>query len=359
MDKRAQAALDVVRTVDDQLIAQYALTGVGIGLRVVNGMVTDEPCIKLFVPVKVSKDVLPKHAVIPRRLSIGPETLVGLRRLDEGGPQDVVTDVEEMPPVLSPPWRDPVTEETQHLMLADKRRLRPVASGQSISHALGTLGTVTAVVTDLYDGNRPAILSCNHVLGQLNYARWGDAVVQPAANDGGTIARDLCATLTRYVPIKFTGAPNYVDAAIARVWLPPAKLRALVPWMGSIAGIRAGNTLRPGESVYKVGRTTGVTTGKVLATNVSVWVDYPPILNGKPGAYALFKDQIVTTGIAGFGDSGSLVLDGKKQAVGMLFGGTKERTLVNDIEHVQKQIGIRLRLARGLDEVEDEEDGND
>jgi hypothetical protein len=347
MDKREQVALDVINAVDDQLIAQYGLTGVGVGLKVVDGKLTDEPCVKLFVPAKLPKDALPEYAQIPRRLSVGAELRTGLRMLGEGGPQDAATDVEVMPPVSAPPWRDLETEDFQYrLTLADTRRYRPVAPGQSVSHVAGTLGTVTAIVTDLYDENRLAILSCNHVLGQLNYGRTGDPIVQPAKNDGGSIARDVCAHLNRYVPIRFSQyTPNYCDAAIARVWLPPDKLLAMVPWIGSVKSTRSGNSLRPGESVYKVGRTTGMTTGKVLATNVSVWVDYPPVLNGVPGAYALFKNQIITTGIAGFGDSGSLVVDEQKRAIGMLFGGTKERTLINDIEIVQKQIGIKLFLG--------------
>lgn len=348
MDKREQIALDVVKSVDDQLIQQYGLTGVGVGLRVVNGEITDEPCVKLFVPTKLPKEALPVHARIPRRLSVGGAIGGGYRLLSEGGPQDAATDVEEMPPMSSPPWRNPDTEYLQHLMLADKQRHRPVASGQSVSHALGTLGTVTAIVTDLYDDNRHAILSCNHVLGQLNHGRTGDAVVQPARMDGGSIAQDLCATLTRYVPIRFSQTvPNYCDAAIARVWLPPEKLLSLVPWVGAVKGTRAGNSVRPGEKVYKVGRTSGMTMGTVLATHASVWVDYPPILNGVTGLYALFKDQVITTGLAGFGDSGSLVVDEQKQAIGMLFGGTQTRTLVNDIEIVQKQIGIKLFISNG------------
>lgn len=354
-DKRAQLARDVVDTVDDQLMFQYGLTGIGVGLRVVDGKLTDEPCVKFFVPMKIPKAELPAHARIPRRLKVGPQTLPGFRQLSEGDEESAVTDVEEMLPIPCPPWRDPETERLQSFMLADRSRQRPVSAGNSVSHALGTLGTIAGIVTDLYDGNRPAILSCNHVLGQLNYARWGDAIVQPAKNDGGTIAQDLCATLTRYVPIRFSQTvPNYVDAAIARLWIPPGKLRGLAPWIGALSGIRSGNAARLGEEVYKIGRTTGITKGTILATNVSVWVDYPAILNGTPGAYALFKNQIVTTGLAGFGDSGSLVMDAQKRALGMLFGGTKERTLVNDIELVQKQIGIRLQVRQGLEDPKQE-----
>lgn len=343
MDKRAKIALDVIESVDEHLIQRYGLTGVGLGLKTVNGEVTDEPCVKLFVATKVPKAQLPERAQIPKRLSARPKFRAGLLDLEEGGPEDAVTDVEEMPPQISPPYRDPDTEKLQHLMLADKKRYRPVSAGHSVSHALGTLGTVTAIVSDRYDDDRHAILSCNHVLGQLNYGRTGDPIVQPARNDGGSVAYDLCAHLNRYVPIRFSQTvPNYVDAAIARVWMPPSKLKALVPWIGTIKGVRAGNSLRPGETVYKVGRTSGMTKGTVLATHASVWVDYPPVLNGVTGVYALFKEQIITTGIAGFGDSGSLVFDEQKRAIGMLFGGTSTRTLVNDITIVEKQIGIKL-----------------
>src|ERR1041384_4798619 len=138
MDKREQIALDVINAVDDQLIAQYGLTGVGVGLKVVNGEVTDEPCVKLFVPAKLPKAALPQYARIPRRLKIGGEFRAGLRLLDEGGPEDATTDVEVMPPMSAPPWRAAETEDFQNrLMMAEPRRFRPVASGHSVSHAGG------------------------------------------------------------------------------------------------------------------------------------------------------------------------------------------------------------------------------
>jgi hypothetical protein len=84
----------------------------------------------------------------------------------------------------------------------------------------------------------------------------------------------------------------------------------------------------------------------VLATQVSLWINYPAILGGADVGYALFSDQIVTTAMAGFGDSGSLVLDAARRAVGMLFGGTATRTLINDIVRVQQHLGVELRQER-------------
>lgn len=324
--RRLEQAKEVLHTVKYPLLTHYGLQGVGVGLRTVNGEVTDEPVIKTFVSKKLAPDQVPAGLKIPRRIA------------DSG----VDTDVEEIGVITSPPFRTPEVEHLEaRLLKADSKRKRPVTAGSSVSHALGSLGTVTAIVSDNLAPSTRAVLSCNHVLAQLNRGLYGDAVVQPAAGDGGAIPLDVCAALTRYIPIRFgsTLTPNFVDAAIAH--LPPQVELGAV----NIAGVSAGSAVQPGEAIYKIGRTTGLSRGTVVATHVSLWINYPPILGGATLGYALFEDQIMTTSIAGFGDSGSLVLDAQKRAIGMLFGGSATRTLVNDISHVQKALGVRLLIS--------------
>jgi hypothetical protein len=138
-----------------------------------------------------------------------------------------------------------------------------------------------------------------------------------------------------------SSTPNLVDAAIARI--DPLYASSWVEWIGPPAGVRPGGSLRPGETVIKVGRTTGLTSGTVVAVNVSTWIPYPPWFGQVVPAF--FREQIVTTAMAGFGDSGSLLLDAKDNAIGHLFAGSSTHTFFNDIAHVCDALAIRI-LAR-------------
>ncbi len=320
-DERIAAAHAVLRTVHRDLLDRHALTGVGVGLKVTRGVVTGEPCIKAFVPRKLPPERLSPGIAVPQSI---PGTKIG-------------TDVEEMAMPTVPPWRS-YGEGWQSYYLGNPWRHRPILGGDSVSHRFGTLGTVAGLVADSGGGGR-ALLSCNHVLAGLNRGVPGDLVVQPAVGDGGRVPLDICGVLARFVPVRFDSIyANRVDAAIADVADDVAV--AAVDWVGIPAGVRAGGTLALGEEVFKVGRTTGLTRGVVVALHVSGWLSYPPILGGS--GVALFEEQIVTTGMAGFGDSGSLVMDGAHRAVGLLFGGSATHTLINDIAEVQQQLDVRL-----------------
>ena len=99
-------------------------------------------------------------------------------------------------------------------------RVRPVRPGYSVGHPKVTAGTIGAGCYDLRPlPGKPTkyyILSNNHVLANSNNASLGDPIYQPGTFDGGGPA-DAIGRLARYMPIKFDGSCNYVDAAIAEV----------------------------------------------------------------------------------------------------------------------------------------------
>jgi hypothetical protein len=91
-----------------------------------------------------------------------------------------------------------------------------------------------------------------------------------------------------------------------------------------------------GAMVQKTGRTTNYTTGVVRAVNATVNVNYGG------GRVARFVRQILTGGMSAPGDSGSLLLDMERRAVGLLFAGSSTVTVFNDIRYVQHLLGIRV-----------------
>jgi hypothetical protein len=175
------------------------------------------------------------------------------------------------------------------------------------------------------------MLSNNHVLANSNNARAGDPILQPGPADGGTYPRDMVARLYRFVPIRFDGSCNYVDAAIAVGEFHD--LDREVYWIGYVKGVA---TVGVNTIVQKTGRTTSYTTGRVTAINATVNVNYG---GGRVGRMCR---QIVTTNMSAGGDSGSLLCDMNENAVGLLFAGSSSVTIHNDIRYVQALLGIRV-----------------
>ncbi|TYP46577.1 hypothetical protein LZ11_02512, partial [Thermosediminibacter litoriperuensis] len=101
--------------------------------------------------------------------------------------------------------------------------------------------------------------------------------------------------------------------------------------LGEIRGIAEP---RIGMTLVKSGRTSGVSKSEIKALNVRIRV-----MMGA-GEEATFYDQILTGPMAQPGDSGSLVLNEKMEAVGLLFAGSDLATLINPISTVLKLLKV-------------------
>jgi hypothetical protein len=221
-----------------------------------------------------------------------------------------------------------------------RQRIRPAMGGFSVGHPKITAGTIATCVYDLepFPGipRKYYILSNNHVLANSNNARIGDPILQPGPYDGGTLPSDIIARLSRFVPIRFktpTSAPiNYVDAAIAEGKFH--NLNREIYWIGYVKQVKSNPKV--GDLVEKTGRTTNFSTGRIIALNATVDVNYGG------GRVARFAKQIITSRMSAGGDSGSLVCDIKEGAVGLLFAGSSRVTIVNSILYVQSLLRIRL-----------------
>ncbi len=232
-----------------------------------------------------------------------------------------------------------------------QQRLRPLQIGQSVGHHRITAGTLGAFVRAAGQPQAPLMmLSNNHVLANENRARRGDAIVQPGPLDDGTRPADTVAQLERFVRLKRQG--NLVDAAVATLAEGmEARLRALRGLGGSLRGVATPELLDEGLAVMKVGRTTGATRGRVTAFELDDVVVAFTIGN------IAFDDQIEIEGAgdAGFsdgGDSGSLIVDAQRRAVGLLFAGSdvggrngRGLTYANPVGAVLSALKVELALA--------------
>jgi hypothetical protein len=306
----------------DKILEKDNVVGVAVSHKIKKEQDTGDPCLTVFVEQKLDPALLGSNQAVPK--SIGKYK----------------TDVIETGPIFTEPHQaeDLAIDEDSDFdadIQTLKRRIRPVEGGYSVGHYRITAGTMATAVCDTrpYPGipRRYYLLSNNHVLANSNNARIGDPILQPGPYDGGTYPRDLIARLYRFVPIRFDGKCNYVDAAVAVGEFHD--LDREVYWIGYVKGVA---TVGVNTIVQKTGRTTNYTTGKVTAINATVNVNYGG------GRVARMCRQIVTTNMSAGGDSGSLLCDTNENAVGLLFAGSSSVTIHNDIRYVQALLGIRV-----------------
>jgi hypothetical protein len=235
----------------------------------------------------------------------------------------------------------------------------PIRLGCSISPAtVEYAGTLGCFCRDNQSG-RTAILSNNHVLADVNRVPVGTPIKQPGARDGGQSGPDNIAELARFVPIQFGGLPNLVDAAIALI-TDHGRGEDHATLYGGEEEPKPELALRPeqladavpGMTVFKTGRTTRFTRGRVRAVNVNNYL----VEMGAGVGPARFDGQIVIemdmSPVQPFGrpgDSGSLIVDEQGRPVALLFSGSASGgagnvgiTGANPISSVVDQLGVTL-----------------
>jgi hypothetical protein len=189
----------------------------------------------------------------------------------------------------------------------------------------GTIGYFCTRRSRLPRRREVYLLSNCHVFVDLRKCSVDDAdlIVHPSPGEAAT-GRPVGA-LVNFSAIRFDGGtedPNHIDAALAKLW-GPQKHAPLLPCVGAVEGHVAKGEVEPGEPARKFGRTTGYTAGHVLSINLDIWIRYD-----RTGQSAYFENQILIEPSPGFerfvacGDSGSLVVDEHRHALGLIFAGT-------------------------------------
>jgi hypothetical protein len=322
----------------NDLLKKKNVIGVGVGYKQVGMERSRQPALIVFVVKKEAASELHRNHIIPSSV--------------DGAVTDVI--------------------EIGQVRLLDIRTdmARPAVPGMSIGHYKITAGTFGAVVRDVKSGEK-LILSNNHILanatdGKDGRAKIGDPIYQPGAFDGGKAA-DQIATLLRYVPlqrsagesqcpvaagvaalgnalirkirpnyemkfIKYRNTANIIDAALARP-IRPDMIGEDVLEIGRVEGVK---NVEIEDKVQKSGRSSGLTLGDVTALGASLQVQ----LNDSE--YGVFSDQVVCDMKSQGGDSGSLILDQERRAVGLLFAGSEKYTIFNQIGNVLSALEIKI-----------------
>jgi len=331
MEVQIQMAREAKQRNLAQLMQKPNVVACGIGYKEAGGQVTDELCIVVSVTKKLPAAQLAPSELIPQAVG------------------EMRTDVQETGVIRA--LQSPVG------------KWRPAPGGVSLGHVNITAGTLGCLV---YRGQDLLILSNNHILANCNRARHGDAILQPAPQDNGTL-QDQIATLEDFIPIDFGQSPstcgvsnaaaaafnalaqlfgsqhrmtafqqtagmNLVDAALAR----PLSANLVEKRILNIGQPRGVGTATLGTQLVKSGRTTGFTTGKVTQIDVTVQVEYPGV------GSATFTNQLTASGMSQPGDSGSAVLDIDQKVVGLLFAGSDAVTMITPIQTVMSALNITI-----------------
>lgn len=263
---------------------------------------------------------------------------------------------------LSVPAVDRHLHAGQPPILNTRKRFNALRPGISIANPFDypkhlCVGTAGFFLED--DEGRIYLVSNNHVLARCNKASKGEVIVQPGTLDlspGELIAaptlRELdhlygVADLIAYVELQFKTSVNTphntADAALAHVRRTANRdcdSISRLAYGGRIGGISTGiesddmaNPLGDNR-VYKIGRTTGLTEGIVTAVGGLFEIDYGT-------GVAQFTNQMVVSAttdnggpFGGAGDSGAVIMNEAHEILGLLFGGSPLKTLVNPIDGV-------------------------
>jgi CBS domain-containing protein len=186
---------------------------------------------------------------------------------------------------------------------------------------VGTLGAALKL------GDKYGALTNAHVSGLRGE---GTPCCQPSGRSG------QIGVFSKVVGMRFDGGANYIDAAIIDTLLTSGpfspQTHTVVPSQFGLGRINPQpKPAAVGDVVRKTGRTTGITTGRIVGINATSRVGYDE-------GQATFRNQIVIEANSGTfsagGDSGSLIVSQDLRPVALLFAGGGGQTIANPIEYV-------------------------
>jgi hypothetical protein len=212
------------------------------------------------------------------------------------------------------------------ILASRTERWRPVPGGCSIGSVEITAGTNAGRVYDAATG-RKLLLSNRHIF----WGARGTPIVQPGVYDGGSDPQDRVATIERWVELRPPPDTNLVDCALG---LPVSQdtVSDEVLDIGVVTSVRDAAV---GMRIAKSGRSSNYAEATVQDTNATVKV------SGYDFGEAVFEDQIITDYLGAPGDSGSICVEvASKAAVGLLFAGSSQMTVLNKMTNVARLLGV-------------------
>jgi hypothetical protein len=239
--------------------------------------------------------------------------------------------------------------------LPEQVRQRPLCAGLQLQNwdcdaRDGVLAAECVEVGSLgmlleHDG-RALLLSNNHVLAGQNQAQLGDRIAQAGGEQ--LDVDDAIARLEGFVELRPSPSGthprwgnviwNRVDAAVASVSPKLAWQRGFLSHH-QLPALRGVATAMLGDEVFKVGRTTGLTRGRI----VSVGDRVGPVGYGIGDCW--FRGSFTVEGSDGQafsdgGDSGAAIVRGDGEVLGLIYAGNGVDTYACPIADVLAELGL-------------------
>jgi len=313
------------------------VVGVGIDEKFTDGVPTGVLAVKFLVKHKLPLSTILKNELLPKSAA------------------GYATDVEEVGLIVPQAKQQPGGGGKAPGPVPNPRsRIRPAQPGCSIGFAdpknsFRMAGTFGLVVKDA-KGKR-YLLSNNHVLAFESGVEHdgvtrrlglpvGTPIFQPGLLDGGSVARDVIAKLTRWVDLRADRPDNMVDGAIAEL-TPQNVAISDILFIGAPQGTAQATK---DMIVHKFGRTTLYSAGRVSSVTFDVTIPYEV-------GNVIFTDQIAIRGLSGrrfsdSGDSGSAIVEREtRQVVGLLFAGATNGSLTFANHLADVLAALRIDLA--------------
>lgn len=333
-DERAQARARIrgaKQAAETDLLARKNVVAVDIADKQTDGRNTGQLAIVVFVDAKQPMSKLSAADRVPKEID------------------GIPTDVQEMTVELQGPSMELVDEVTPQVDTTTYATLHGGISMGPLRSVYLTppdvpsagnyifAGTLGAMVRDRGNGATMALTNF-HVACVNNTWSVGDRMVQPSLLDGGTSASQF-GSLTRAT------LSDAVDGSVVTVDTGRST-SASVQDIGDVAGHTAATV---GAAVRKRGRTTELTYGTVVSTDFTVSINYGSDV-GSRTLHHQIRIQTDTNQSARFsdhGDSGSVVMDGNRMVVGLLFAGSSDGqwTFANPIQSVLDELNVDLMVA--------------
>jgi hypothetical protein len=216
-----------------------------------------------------------------------------------------------------------------------------LAIGSSISHCNGAAGSLGCFV------RRPGgpsgdvfAIGNNHILACLDKGSLGDPILHPAARDGGLFPGHEVGALESYIPLS-KRIPNMMDAALMRLRGNLSVDTSTIPGVGTHQGL-SNQPIMANTKVCKVGRTTGLTFGRLKAE-----LRFVPVLysDGRQREFERQYEIETDPGAARFsdeGDSGSTIWDADRRLLALLVATTPRKTYATPINRVLSSFDVEL-----------------
>ncbi|WP_203258336.1 hypothetical protein [Hyunsoonleella ulvae] len=209
---------------------------------------------------------------------------------------------------------------------------RPLKYGVNIANqylGYGTLGAIVEVSFGKRKSKSKFILSNHHVLCGAKFVP-DRFISQPhrGFSIDGYQPRDIIAQ------VKYGHIGDEVDVAFAKLFDIDHSHEMYISGEKPPVGIEQDKKIKVGDKIYKIGATTGKTTGVIRSKNAYVKTR-PYKTSAKK---VIFKKQLLFDDISKNGDSGSLVLKSVNndiKAIGLLMGGdNKNYSIANQMRFI-------------------------